>query len=72
MPSHGAKAAGSLYSIGFGLSGCQVTLVNPEMEMMVGWQELGMEERVDTHQDIDIYHTPFRDGEFDLAWNFVP
>ena len=30
MPSHGAKAAGSLYSIGFGLSGCKVTLVNPE------------------------------------------
>ena len=25
MPSHGAKAAGSLYSIGFGLSSCDVT-----------------------------------------------
>ena len=24
MPSHGAKAAGSLYSIGFGLAGCVV------------------------------------------------
>ena len=37
MPSHGAKAAGSLYSIGFGLAGCQVTLVNPEMDMLKGW-----------------------------------
>jgi hypothetical protein len=32
MPSHGAKAAGSLYSIGFGLAGCQVELANPELE----------------------------------------
>ncbi|MBW1944942.1 MAG: methyltransferase domain-containing protein [Deltaproteobacteria bacterium] len=71
MPSHGAKAAGSLYSIGFGLAGCHVTLVNPEVEMMYGWHELGMEGQVETHQDIDVYHTPFRDGEFDLAWDFV-
>lgn len=71
MPSHGAKAAGSLYSIGFGLSGCDVTLVNPEMEMMSGWDELGISDRVGTHLDIDVYHTSFREGEFDLAWNFV-
>ena len=45
MPSHGAKAAGSLYSIGFGLSGCEVTLVNPEMEMLYGWKELGIGDR---------------------------
>ena len=29
-PSHGAKAAGSLYSVGFARAGCDVTLVNPE------------------------------------------
>jgi hypothetical protein len=71
MPSHGAKAAGSLYSIGFGLAGCRVTLVNPELEMMYGWQQLGIPDRVETSTNIDVYSTPFSDNQFDLAWNFV-
>jgi SAM-dependent methyltransferase len=71
MPSHGAKAAGSLYSIGFGLAGCQVTLVNPEMEMMGGWEELGIENQVDARSTENVYRTGFNDKCFDLAWNFV-
>ena len=71
MPSHGAKAAGSLYSIGFGLAGCRVALANPEMEMMYGWEVLGMRERAETYPAIDVYNSVFNDGEFDLAWNFV-
>jgi SAM-dependent methyltransferase len=71
MPSHGAKAAGSLYSIGFGLAGCRVTLVNPEMEMMWGWDRLGIRDRVKTVSGDDVYETAFKDGTFDLAWNFV-
>ncbi len=71
MPSHGAKAAGSLYSIGFGLAGCQTALVNPELEMLSGWEELGIRDRVSTYPDRDVYQSGFDDGEFDLAWNFV-
>jgi len=71
MPSHGAKAAGSLYSIGFGKAGCRVTLANPEMDMMYGWNELGMKDRVTTLSDLDVYQSPFEDGTFDMAWNFV-
>jgi hypothetical protein len=71
MPSHGAKAAGSLYSIGFGLSGCDVTLVNPEIEMMYGWKELEIEGNLETVFEKNVYQTGFRDGQFDLAWNFV-
>ncbi|MFC1866778.1 methyltransferase domain-containing protein [Thermodesulfobacteriota bacterium] len=71
MPSHGAKAAGSLYSIGFGLAGCRVTLVNPEMEMMYGWKVLGLDGRVETVEGADIYQSPFQDGQYDLSWNFV-
>src|SRR5210317_515852 len=71
MPSHGAKAAGSLYSIGFGLAGCRVALANPEMEMMYGWEVLGMRERAETYPAIDVYNSVFNDGEFDLTWNFV-
>ena len=71
MPSHGAKAAGSLYSIGFGLSGTNVTLVNPEMEMMYGWKYLRIDDMVRIVSADNIYQTDFTDGQFDLAWNFV-
>ncbi len=71
MPSHGAKAAGSLYSIGFGLAGSRVTLVNPEMEMMTGWDELGIRDRVETASGVDVYDSGFDDNTFDMAWNFV-
>ena len=71
LPSHGAKAAGSLYSIGFGLAGCRVTLVNPEREMMYGWQELGIADKVNTLSDVDVYRSGFEDGQFDMTWNFV-
>ena len=71
MPSHGAKAAGSLYSIGFALAGCRVTLVNPEYEMMYGWNELGIEKYVKTVNCTDVYNTSFNSNCFDLAWNFV-
>ncbi len=71
MPSHGAKAAGSLYSIGFGLAGCRVTLVNPEMEMLYGWEELGISHAVATAEKIDVYRTGFPNDAFDLTWNFV-
>jgi hypothetical protein len=71
MPSHGAKAAGSLYSIGFGLAGCNVTLVNPDMEMIYGWDELGIGNNVQTVKCHDVCNTPFDDNSFDMAWNFV-
>jgi hypothetical protein len=71
MPSHGAKAAGSLYSIGFGKAGCNVTLVNPEMEMMYGWEDLGIKDKAEMFLDIDVYNSGFKNNQFDLAWNFV-
>lgn len=71
MPSHGAKAAGSLYSIGFGNAGCDVTLINPEMEMMYGWEELSLQNRVSTIDEVDVCKTGISDNEFDLAFNFV-
>lgn len=71
MPSHGAKAAGSLYSLGFGKAGADVTLVNPEVEMLSGWEETGLLDKVNYVIEKDIYHTGFEDNCFDLAWNFV-
>ena len=71
MPSHGAKAAGSLYDIGFAKAGCDVTLVNPEMDMMHGWQTLDIADRATPLENVDVYNTGFKDKEFDLAFNFV-
>ena len=71
MPSHGAKAAGSLYSIGFAKAGCEVVLVNPEMETMYGWEKIGLEDAVETRLNVDVCRTGFEDDEFDLAFNFV-
>lgn len=71
MPSHGAKAAGSLYSIGFGKAGCHVTLVNPEAEMMYGWAAINIGDRVKTVSENSVYRTSFASDQFDLAWNFV-
>ena len=71
MPSHGAKAAGSLYSIGFGLSGCDVTLVNPEMAMLDGWEQLRIADKVSAKSNQNVYATTFADNTFDMAWNFV-
>lgn len=71
MPSHGAKAAGSLYSIGFALSGCDVTLVNPELDMLAEWEGLGIADRLHHESNVDVYRTDFSTGSFDLAWDFV-
>ena len=71
MPSHGAKAAGSLYSIGFGMAGCDVTLVNPEINMLSQWEEIRISHKVKYEGNVNPYQTPFESHSFDLAWNFV-
>jgi len=39
--------------------------------MMYGWEELGISDRVEVMEGLDPYRTPFKDGSFDMAWNFV-
>ena len=70
-PSMGAKAAGSLYSLGFGMHGCKVTMVNPEHEMLSGWDTLNLRDNVSTVEAADYTQLPFDDNSFDMAWNFV-
>ena len=38
---------------------------------MVGWEELGIQDRVKTISNIDVYNSGFKNNQFDLAWNFV-
>jgi len=70
-PSYGAKAAGSLYSLGYAINGCNVTLVNPETDVLHYWEELGLSDRVRFIEKANYTKLPFEDHSFDLAWNFV-
>ena len=70
-PSFGAKAAGSLYSLGYALNGCEVTLVNPEKETLYLWQEIGVQDKLKYIENADYNRLPFGNDSFDLAWNFV-
>ena len=71
MPSVGAKAASSLYSVGFAKAGCAVTITDLDEKMMKYWKELGLESRLDVKKVKDYGKTNFTDNEFDFAWNFV-
>lgn len=61
----------SLYSLGFALAGCKVSLVNPDQKAKGIWKELGLLEKVKSIPEIDIYNTSFKDNSFDLAWNCI-
>ena len=69
-PSYGLKAAGSLYSIGYGLQKCDVTLVNPAAELLHYWAELGIDDKLNVIEDADYTALPLEDNSVDIAWNF--
>lgn len=71
IPAHGVKAAPSLYSLGFALAKCLVTLVNPDKNSSKIWQELGLEKTTKTKRIKDLTKTNFPDNSFDLVWNFI-
>jgi hypothetical protein len=71
MPSLGAKAAGSLYSLGFAKAGCAVTITDMDKQMTKYWQKLGLQSRLSVRKFADYTKTDFADNQFDLAWNFV-
>jgi hypothetical protein len=71
LPAHGAKAAPSLYSLGFGLSGSQVTLVNGVEEYKKEWDRLNIGHAVRFVEQRDILHTDFAADSFDFVWNFA-
>lgn len=71
MPSYGAKAAGSLYSVGFARAGCDVTITDMDEKMLVYWSRLGIEDRLTVLPVNNYEETSIENGSFDLAWNFV-
>ena len=71
MPSHGAKAAPSLYSLGYAMAGAEVSVVNFDERMRHYWQELGIADRLTTPDVNAFTATDFESNSFDLVWNFV-
>lgn len=71
IPATGVKAMPSIYSIGIGLAGCRVTLVNGKESSLQVWKKLGIGDLVDIHHCKDIRDTGLKDNEYDFVWNFA-
>jgi hypothetical protein len=71
LPAHGAKAAPSLYSLGFAQAGCQVTLANPNEKAIDRWHKLGLGKNLKTVKSADLTKSNLAERSFDLVWNFV-
>ena len=69
MPSHGAKAAPSLYSLGFGEAGCKVTLVNADNKSRKIWKDLGFD--AEFVEEKDLTKTKLESEGYDFVWNFA-
>ncbi|KPK69443.1 hypothetical protein AMJ87_10510, partial [candidate division WOR_3 bacterium SM23_60] len=57
MPAHGAKAMPSIYSIGFGLAGAEVTLINGIDTYGQCWKQLGLDRKVTFETVESLYNT---------------
>ena len=71
MPALGAKAMPSIYSLGWAMAGCQVTLLNGKEPARSAWERLGLADKVRFLSCEDLTHTPFDENSFDLVWNFA-
>jgi len=71
MPALGAKAMPSIYSLGWAMAGCQVTLLNGRESALPVWEKLGLAGQVRFLSCEDLTRTPFDANAFDLVWNFV-
>ena len=71
LPAHGAKAMPSLYSLGFGLAGCAVTLANAHPPGVEAWKQLGLEDQLSLASVPHLDRTGLASESYDLVWNFA-
>lgn len=70
-PASGAKAMPSLYSLGLALSGCEVTLVDPDPDGLQIWRRLRLSDYLSTLSSEEV-EARIESGErWDLCWNFM-
>ncbi|MCX6639776.1 MAG: hypothetical protein NTW14_04755 [bacterium] len=70
-PAAGAKAMPSLYSVGFALAGCRVTLVDADPEAVLQWDRLGLQKNLEVVTETDAIELSSSGRRWDLCWNFV-
>lgn len=71
MPAHGAKAMPSIYSLGFAKKAKRITLVNGNPKYISEWEKVGAQDKVKWVEEVDLYHTKFKNSSFDFVWNFA-
>jgi hypothetical protein len=69
IPAKGEKAMPSLYSLGFGQAGCEVTLVNAEPRSRWAWLAVGLPVRYVECSDLG--RTGLPAAGYDLVWSFM-
>ena len=74
IPAIGAKAMPSLYSVGWALAGCEVTLINGERDVLKSWEYMGLGDKLKFIEVEKIEQTELPGNQFDLVWNlnFLP
>jgi hypothetical protein len=71
LPAFGAKAMPSIYSLGFGMAGANVTLINGNENYRNQWESLGIQEKADFVKVADLHNTSLPDKSYDFVWNFA-
>jgi hypothetical protein len=71
LPAGGAKAMPGLYSLGFALAGCDVTLVGADCEALNIWRKLGLESKLSYLNSAEISAAAQHQRRWDLVWNFA-
>jgi hypothetical protein len=67
LPASGAKAMPGLYSLGFALAGCHVTLVDADLQARQIWEGLGLGSKLTCLSRGEFGTVP----QWDLVWNFA-
>lgn len=71
LSAFGAKVVPSIYSLGFGKAGANVTLVNQAYYDRSIWEIVNLEDHMTESYQGDLQHTMFSDNSFDWVWNFA-
>lgn len=71
MPVSGAKAMPGLYSMGFALAGCDVTLAGADPAAVQSWHEVGLQDKLTCMSREEALATAQTGSRWDLVWNFM-
>ena len=71
IPASCAKAMPSLYSLGFGLAGCEVSLVDADIQGLEVWSQLQLTPKLKNYAWNQVNDAIENGLTWDLTWNFM-